>query len=261
MNTFLDERKEKILQLLSGAELVSVKELSRELKVTEATIRTDLDTLVENGKVVRVHGGARIIENRLKQEYTYQTRKSLNFHQKKLIGEAAAALINSNDSILLDSSTTSLAMAQQLCKREGLKDVTIIPTGIWTAIELMGYNNFNVLLPGGYLRHTTGSITGLPTQDFFNGLIIQKAFLGAWGVSLEHGLTDTHLLEIELKKAIVDKVKEIIILVDGSKFSQSGLASYAPIDRVSKIITDRIAPRNEIEKIRSIGIEVIVANH
>ena len=259
MNLLLDDRKLKILELLAGGGEVSVKELSKELFVTEATIRTDLDTLASLGKVARIHGGARITENRIIQEYTYQTRKSLNSQSKKEIGILAAGLVNSRDSILLDSSTTALAMAHALRNREELKDVTVIPTGIWTAIEMMGYDNFNVLLPGGYLRHTTGSITGLPTRDFFNGLIIQKAFLGAWGVSSENGLTDTHLLEIELKKNIVSRVKEIIVLVDGSKFTQSGLASFAAINQVAKIITDRKAPANEIKKIRKLGVEVLVA--
>ena len=121
----------------------------------------------------------------------------------------------------------------------------------------MGYDNFNVLMPGGYLRHITGSITGLPTYNFFEGLIIKKAFLGAWGVSAEEGLTDAHLMEVELKKRIVEHVKEVIIIVDGSKFKQSGLAPFASIDKVSKIITDRSAPKSEINKIRKLGVEVI----
>jgi len=261
VNLIIDDRKLKILELLAGGESILVRDLSKKLRVSEATIRTDLDTLAGLGKLVRIHGAAKIIENRVKQEYTYQTRKSLNSLSKNIIGEFAAAFVNSNESIILDSSTTALAMAHALRKRDELKDVTIIPTGIWTAIEMMGYDNFNVLLPGGYLRHTTGSITGLPTQDFFNGLIIQKAFLGAWGVSSENGLTDTHLVEIELKKTIVSRVKEIIVLVDGSKFTQSGLASYAAINHVAKIITDKTAPLNEIRKIRKQGVEVFVANN
>ena len=166
-------------------------------------------------------------------------------------------MVSSLDSIILDSSTTVLAMTHALRNRNDLKEVTVIPTGIWTAIELMGYDNFNVLIPGGYLRHSSGSITGLPTNNFFEGLIIQKAFLGAWGVSSKEGFTDTHLLEIELKKKIVEHVKEVIVLADGSKFLHSGLAAYASLKQISKIITDNTAPQDEVEKIRSLGVEVI----
>ncbi len=258
----LQLRQQKILESLAGKESVSVIELSKMLDVTEVTIRSDLTSLAEKGKITRTHGGARLLEERVRQEYTFQTRKSLNSSVKQKIGEAAASLVNSSDSILLDSSTTVLALAQSLRNKNEVnevKDVTVIPTGIWTALELMGCLNINVLMPCGYLRHTTGSITGLPTQDFFNGLIIQKAFLGAWGISFENGLTDNHLLEIDLKKKVIEKVKEIIVLADGSKFYQSGLASYASMTRVSKIITDESAPISELKKIENLGIEVVIA--
>ena len=127
MNKMLDDRKEKILELLAGRDSVTVSELSETLSVTQATIRTDLDTLADFGKVVRLHGAARIIENRVKQEYTYQTRKNFNSLQKKEIGAIAAEMVESLDSIMMDSSTTSLAMANALRNREDLKEVTVYP--------------------------------------------------------------------------------------------------------------------------------------
>ena len=253
-------RHQRILDYISANEQASVAELSRTFDVTEVTIRSDLKALAKTGRVARLHGGARLVEERLRQEYSFQTRKNLNWPVKQKIGLAAAALVNPTDSILLDSSTTALATANALERRTDLKEVTAIPTGVWTAIALLGNRQINVLLPPGYLRHTSGSITGLPSKDFFNGLIIQKAFLGAWGVSCDHGLTDTHLLEIELKKTILTKVKEVIVLVDGSKFHQSGIASYASIDQVSTIITDDTAPAEVLERIRQRGIRVQIIN-
>lgn len=260
MKVFLDDRKLNILELIAGHESMSVKELSKLLDVSEATIRTDLDTLEKKGKIVRFHGGARLIESRLKQELDYQERKDLNFDKKKEIGALAANMVESNQSILLDASTTSFAMAKALRNKENLKDVTVMPLGIWTTVELLGAENFSIMVPGGYLRHASASITGLSTIDFFNGLIIQKAFLGAWGVSVDQGLTDRHMQEVQLKKMIAEKAQEVILLVDGSKFSQSGLASYAPVEKISKIITDKSAPASEIEKLQEMGIEIIFAD-
>ena len=253
-------REEKLLKALAGKENVSVSELSQLLDVTEATIRTDLNKLMKTGKVARTHGGARLIEERIKQEYSFQTRKNLNSIQKHKIAELAVKYINSFDSVIFDASTTVMTLTHELRKLENIKDLTVIPIGIWTAIELMSCNNINILLPGGYIRHTTGSIMGLPTNDFLKELNIQKAFLGAWGISANNGLTDTHLIEIELKKFIVKHAAEVIVLVDGSKFSQSGLSAYAEITQVSKIITDSSAPEEEIKKIRSMNVEVIIAN-
>ncbi len=254
------DRHKNILKVLAANDIVLVAELSKILSVSEVTIRADLTTLAEEGKVQRVHGGAQLLEERIRQEHSFQIRRNQNSDSKMRIGKYAAQFVDSFDSILLDSSTTVLAMAQALRDRDGLKETTVIPTGIWTAIELMSCSNINVLMPSGYLRSISGSITGLPTSEFFENLNIQKAFLGAWGVSIEHGLTDSHLLEIELKKMIIKKAKEVIILVDGSKFQQNGLASYSETKNVSKIITDNNAPKNIIKKINALGISVHVVN-
>lgn len=251
-------RRQKILERLAGRESVSVRELSELLAVTEVTIRTDLNELAKLGKVARTHGGARLLEERARQEYSFQTRKSLNHTAKHRIGLAAAALVDPLDSILLDSSTTVLALAHALRNRQDLKEVTVIPTGIWTAIELMGCQSINVLLPGGYLRHTSGSIAGAPTHAFLDGLIVKRAFLGAWGISPEAGFTDTHLIEVELKKAVVARVKEIVVLADGSKFYQTGLARYASATNVVKIVTDKTAPAAAIKEFRRRGVDVTV---
>ncbi len=256
----MQERHRKILELLADKENLSVNELSSLLNVTGATIRTDLTTLARAGKVERVHGGASIKEKRTKQEFTFQIRRRLNYIQKEKIGCTASNLVNSFDSLLLDSSSTVLALAHALKSRVDLEEITVIPTGIWTAMELMGSENINVLLPGGYIRHTSGSITGLTTSSFLNDIIIQKAFLGALGISAELGVTDSHLLEIELKKFIVDRAKEVILLVDGSKFYQTGLTTFAEIKQISTLITDEKAPVSEINKIKDIGVNVIIAS-
>jgi len=122
----------------------------------------------------------------------------------------------------------------------------------------MGIDKLNVLLPGGYLRSTSGSITGLPTNNFLRDLNIKKAFLGAWGVSIEKGFTDSHLLEIELKKYIIQCAEEVIVLADGSKFQQSGLASYSNLENISTLITDSSAPKEILDVIRRNDVEVIV---
>jgi len=252
-------RHQKILELLADKEDLSVKDLSEKLNVTGATVRTDLNILAKADKIERVHGGAHIKEGRTRQEYTFQVRKSLNANKKEKIGRAASNLVSPFDSIILDSSSTVLALAHALRLREDLTEITVIPTGIWTAIEMMGCENINVLLPGGYLRHASGSITGLPTTGFLNDILIQKAFLGALGISVKNGVSDTHLLEVELKKYIVNKAKEVIILIDGSKFNQTGLATFAGIKQISTIITDTSAPKSEIEKIKKSGVKVIIA--
>ena len=250
-------RQKKILEYLTEKEDVAVNELSELLNVSEVTIRSDLTKLSEEKKVIRTHGRVSLLGERIKAENSFDARKKQNYNQKLSIGKAAAGLISSNDIILLDSSSTVLTLATSIKERKSLRDITVIPTGIWSAIELMGINGINVLLPGGYLRNISGSILGLPTSDFLSGLNIQKAFLGAWGISLEKGFMDSHLLEIELKKYIIKSAKEVIILADGSKFNQLGLSTYAKIENVSTLITDSSAPTKILNKIKQKGVKVI----
>ena len=252
-------RQQKILELLTEKEEFSVTELSNRLNVTEVTIRTDLTLLAEEQKVIRTHGKVRLLAERIKVENSFEVRKKQNYIQKLKIGKAAAKLINSNDTCLLDSSSTALTLATALRERNELMRVTAIPTGIWTTLELMGINNIDVLIPSGYLRHTSGSIIGLPTKNFLQELNIQKAFLGAWGISLDKGFMDSHLLEIELKKYIIQCAQEVIVLADGSKFDQLGLATYASVSKVTKLITDNFVPNTVLDKFKKKGIEVIIA--
>ena len=252
-------RHKHILEYLSKKDDASVSELSELLNVSEVTIRSDLNHLVKEKKIIRTHGRAQLLGERVKAEYSFEIRKRQNFEQKQKIGLEAAKLIFSNDVFLLDSSSTSLALASAIRERGDLKETTAIPTGIWAAIELMGINEVNVLLPGGYLRNISGSITGLPTTEFLSGLNIKKAFLGAWGISIENGFMDSHLLEIELKKYIIQCADEIIILADGSKFGQLGLATYANLEKVTTLITDSTAPKEILKKIEKKGIEIILA--
>jgi DeoR family transcriptional regulator of aga operon len=251
-------RHKDILELLVRDNTVSVEELSEQLKVSSVTIRNDLNQLADQGRLVRLRGGARLPAGRAGEELSFNVRKNINALNKRKIGETAATLIRPMESILLDASTTAIALAQAIRRRESLREITVIPTGIWTAIELLSCG-IDVIIAGGHVRQTTGSITGLPAMEFLKNFNVQKAFLGAWGISPTSGLTDTPLVEVELKKIIVEHAQEVIALVDGSKFGQIGLASYASINQLSTVVTDASAPREIVEKIRNSGVEVIIA--
>jgi len=252
-------RQKNILDLLADKEDISVNELSQIFEVSDVTIRADLNFLANKGKIIRTHGRAQLLGQRVKAEHSFELRKKQNYEQKIKIGKEAANLVSPNGSFLLDSSSTVLTMASVLRERSNIKESTVVPTGIWSAIELMGIEGINVLIPGGYLGSTSGSITGLPTNNFLKGININRAFLGAWGISVEKGISDSHFLEVELKKYIIKCAEEIIVLADGSKFEQSGLASYANIENITTLITDSTAPEKILEEISDSGTRVILA--
>ena len=254
-----NERQQQIMARLLVNESASVAELSEIFHVSPVTIRNDLNQLADQGRIVRIHGGARIVNGRARQEFSFATRQGINAGRKERIGRLAASLVSPMDSILLDASTTAIALAQALKQRATLRDVTVVTTGVWTALELLDAPGVNVVLAGGNVRSITGSVTGPIADQVLQGFNLQKAFLGAWGVSVEEGLTDTHLLEVELKKSVIERTQEVIAVVDGSKFGRLGLASFAALHEISCLITDDSAPIEMLDTLRGLGVDVMVA--
>jgi DeoR family transcriptional regulator of aga operon/DeoR family fructose operon transcriptional repressor len=255
----LNERQSQILDILSDKQSITVSELASLLSVSTVTIRLDLNQLAEQGRLVRTHGGAMLVGEKTRQELTFTTRQQLHAAQKQAIGELAATLAQPLDSILLDASTTALAVGHALKQRQDLTEVTIVTTGVWTALELLGAPHLNIILAGGNLQKATGSITGSIARDALSKINIHKAFLGAWGLTLAQGLTDANLQEVELKQFILERSREIIAVVDGSKFGKVGLATFAPTEQISRIVTDDSAPASMVADFRARGIEVIIA--
>jgi DeoR/GlpR family transcriptional regulator of sugar metabolism len=254
-----DDRPDKILEFLVDRQAASVAELSEMFQVSEVTIRNDLNQLAEAGRVIRTRGGARISDGRTRQELSFAARQRTNADQKRLIGLAAAKLVNSGDAILLDASTSAVALAAALKARSDLADVTVVTTGIFTALELLGSDALHVVLSGGTVRSVTGSITGGITAEVLSRYYFQRAFLGAWGVTPEFGLMDSSLVEVELKQTIIPRCQEVIALVDGSKFGRLALASFVPADGVSCIVTDASAPSDMLDAFQSRGVEILLA--
>ena len=177
----MEERQAQIIQLMLQQQNVTVAELSKRFSVSPVTIRSDLNLLAEKGKVVRTHGGARLGDERTRQEYSINIRQRIKAAEKQWIGKLAASLVQSGESILLDASTTAIAVGKALKQRTDLYNVTVITTGIWTALEMLGASHLEVVLTGGRVRSSTGSIAGLVANDVLSRFHFHKAFLGAWG--------------------------------------------------------------------------------
>lgn len=256
----INERQNQILDILADKQAVSVTELAESLNVSAVTIRTNLNQLAEQGRLVRTHGGAMLVGEKTRQELTFATRQQLRGDKKVRIGELAATLVHPRDSILLDASTTALAVGQALKNCQDLGELSIITTGVWTALELLGVAHLNIILTGGSLRNTTGSIIGPIARDVLGKINIHKAFLGAWGLTVTHGLTEANLQEVELKQFVMDRAQEMIAVVDSSKFGQVGLATYAPLEKITRIVTDAGAPADMVAELRARGIDVLIAN-
>lgn len=252
---FPEERHQQILSFLEKKGRVSVTELSEVFGISQATIRSDLETLAGQGLLMRTHGGA-IASSRSDLELSFDVRRRLHVEEKERIGAAAADMVHDGEAIVLDASTTSLAIAAHLKNR---RELTVVTNSLYVANELLDAPGVNVLLPGGFLRRDSISLVGIDAhEEILKDYNLQKAFFSAKGLSLENGLTDVNQLEVGAKRAFLRRARHIIAVMDGSKWAQVSFISFASLDQIHTVITDSSAPSAMISKLRERGVEVVV---
>lgn len=250
---FLEERLDRILALLHERERVSVAELSQQFNVSAVTIRHDLTTLEQRGRLVRTHGGAMLKPNAATDLPAFALRKELHLAEKQRIGQAAADLVGDGESIALDASTTAWQIARHLRAR---KELTVVTNGLFVALEFVESPGVTVVMPGGSLRPASASLVGDQGACILERYHVQKGFFGAGGFTLEEGLTDTDQYEVELKRRMVERAKEVIAVVDSSKWGQVTFAPLVSVDRLQRVITDTGAPQVMVTALREWGITV-----
>jgi len=251
-NWYLEERQQEILKLVNQAGRVTVAGLSQSFGVSEVTIRADLQALASQNLIVRTHGGA--VSASLAPELSLALRLQQQVPQKNRIGTAAAELVADGDAIFLDTSSTALATARQLKSRH---DLTIITNSLAVAQALLEAPGISVVMPGGTLQRDTMSLVGIDGLALLQQFNIQKGFFGAHGLSLREGLTDVSAAEAQVKHRMARMCRQIIAVLDESKWGRVGLASFARLDELYCVITSKQAPEELVQPVRAAGINVI----
>jgi len=249
---FLEERLDQILALVQAQGRASVAELSERFGVSAVTIRNDLATVEQQGRLLRPHGGALDRPNS-STEPAFALRKETHSAEKERIGRAAAELVRDGDAIALDASTTAWQVARFLKDR---RELTVVTNGLFIALEFVDSPGVTVVMPGGSLRPASASLVGDQGAGILDRTHVQKGFFGAGGLTLEEGLTDLNQYEVELKRRMAARSKEVIAIVDSSKWGQVTFASFAALDQVSRVIADDAAPAEMVAALHQRGIEV-----
>ncbi len=244
-------RRQAILSALDEAEQISVMELSRQLEVSEVTIRQDLQVLQQQNLLLRTRGGAAKV-NTL-PELSFEFRQMQQAEEKARIGQAAAQLVRPGDALVIDASTTSQAMIPFL---KNIPDLTIITNSLKVSMSLLRMPQIHVMMPGGSLRRDAISLIGHHDTGFFKGLNVRLGFFGARGITIEQGLTDINLQEAQMKRKFVEMCQTVVGVVDGSKWGQIAVVTFANLDEVQCIITNDGAPANLVEAVRQRGVDV-----
>lgn len=260
-NANLAKRREQILAVTRRRDFVSVEELSERFDVSTVTVRSDLEWLSDLGYIRRVHGGA-VPRNSPYAETPYEVRQSAEAGQKLAIAVAAVNMVTSNDSILLDVGTTTMAIALELVRRSDLENLTVFTNGLNIALALeVAIPRINVVVTGGSLRPLQHSLVDPMAGLVFDQIRAGIAFIGCNGIHPLSGITSTNLPEREMKRKLIAAAHQIVIVADDSKFSQEAMSCVCDIEAVDLILTSGSPPVETVEAIGAKGATVeIVAS-
>ena len=248
------DRLQVIADLIRERGSVRGRDLVDVLGVTDETIRRDLDRLAEQGIVRRAHGGA--VALRPGDETDTSFRLQEHEKEKLAIGRRAAELVADGTSIILDSGTTTLALARSLHAKQ---DLVVVTTAVTNALELVGNARTTVVMTGGVIRPTTFGASGQLAAATLRGLHVDQAFIAIHSVSVAGGLTYPLFEEVDAKRAMIEAASEVILLADHSKFGRQALVRVAPITAVHRIVTTPGVDPDEAAAIRELGIDMIIA--
>jgi DeoR/GlpR family transcriptional regulator of sugar metabolism len=254
-DVFARERQEHIVRIVEEQGRVRVGELATRFKVSTVTIRKDLLGLESDRRLIRTHGGAIAID-RSRPELAFDIRERLQSDEKLVIGVAGAALVHDGESIVMDASTTALSVARQLKVRGGWSQLTVITNGLRLASELAGHPGIVVLMLGGRVRWEALSVVGQLGDGLFSRINVQKAFLGAAGFTPESGLADATDEEAQIKRSMVTAAREVIAIVDHTKWERVAFATFCPTDKITVVLTDQGAPDAMVQALTGRGVEV-----
>jgi len=254
-DVFARERQDHIVRIVEELGRARVSDLAVRFGVSAVTIRKDLIGLEADRRLVRTHGGA-LAADRDRSELSFDIRERLQSEEKRRIGAAGADLVHEGESLVMDASTTALSVARHLKARGAWSQLTVITNGLRVAAELAGHPGITVLMLGGRVRWEALSVVGQLGDGLFSRINVQKAFLGAAGFTLESGLADATDEEAQIKRAMVDAAREVIAIVDHTKWERAAFATFCPIDKIAAVLTDTQAPDTMVRALLGRGIDV-----
>jgi len=249
-----EERRRAILDLLNTQGRVLVGELSDRFQTSQVTIRKDLEILHAHGQIHRTHGGALPARESVLEDPTLREKEKLHHQEKLRIAEAAAGKVAEGQVVILDSGTTTTAIARAL---RNFRNLTIVTNAVNIAAELSG-STVEVILTGGTLRKNSFSLVGPIAEETLRRLSADLLFLGVDGFDIHYGLSTPNLLESKVNRVMVEISKRTIAVCDSSTFGRRSLSQIAPPSALQEVITDRGISKADLRALKQANIEVTV---
>lgn len=233
-----EERFAIILDTVNRKKSVHLNELCDLLDISVSTARRDINILAENGKLIKVHGGAIAIDrndNYLSKEKSVAEKALLFPEEKTAIAKYAASLIDDDDFVFIDAGTTTERMIDFITS----KNVSFV-TNSFNHAKRLTQRGFQVFIPGGEIRPDTEAIVGEECVLMLENYNFTKCFMGTNGISVSAGFTTQNIKEARVKTAAINGSRKSYILADHSKFDMISFVTFAHINEAG-IITDTLS--------------------
>lgn len=248
------QRQKFIIDLLNQQKSIQISDVSNKLQTTRETIRKDLYSLANKGLVHVIRGGATLPQTI--HETKYGQRQHLETSEKKEIANTATKFIHNKMSIFLDYGTTAFQIAESI-KQANLSDLTIITNSTFVLSSLQFIENINIVVLGGMMRTSEGSISGPMTLQNIGKLYADIGFFGCGGVSKEAGVTNHYIEEVEVSKRMMAHCKTRILLADHTKFGKKALYKSTDLKDLDFLISDSNIPQKELNNYTNRGVSII----
>lgn len=251
------ERRAAILQELKQQSRISVTKLSEIFNVSEVTVRKDLNELKKRNLLTRIRGGAiRLPDANVGSDIAINRKQLLYYKEKRAIGKLAASLINEDETILLDSGTTTFEIAKNLHR---FNHLIIVTNAVNIAIELSNYKRFTVILLGGHLRDTSLSTVGPLAETTLKIFYCDKLFLGVDSFNIQQGVSTFNIEEANINQTMMSMAKETIAVFDSSKFNKRSFTFISNINKIDTIVTDEGIETNVKNQLENMDIKLYIA--
>jgi DeoR family transcriptional regulator, aga operon transcriptional repressor len=247
-----EERRRAILAALNRDGRVLVKDLAAHFKVSQITIRKDLEVLQGRGLLHRTHGGALVPSSGALNDPSLQEKEKLHRTEKMRIAQAAVRLVEEDQSILLDSGTTTMAIARAL---RSFRKLTVITNAVNIAAELAN-SEIEVILTGGTVRKNSFSLVGPLAEETLRHLSADTLFLGVDGFDTRLGLSTPNLQEAKVNRVMVEISRHVVAVCDSSKFGRRSLSTIVPPNAIHHVITDKKISKMDIQNLKDSGVSL-----
>ena len=247
-------RRQRILQRLEEESFAGVAGLAAELDCSQMTIRRDLARLQSQGLVERSRGGA-VPSRRIRLEFALAERAQARRREKVAIARAAASLVRPGDRVLIDTGTTTLALARELRSRE---HISVVTTSLAVVSALLPSPGIECMLLGGIVRESSPDLYGPLLEDNLSRIHADRAFIGCDGISVRAGLTTADARVARATALMVANASRVALLCDSSKAANDSFMTFARIDDIDVLVTDDGMPDEIVEAARAAGVETIV---